>query len=114
MISERLSAIISDLEQEIARVGQATYPALLGELERVKALLWDKLMHGHQVPQPTTNEKDLLTIPEVAPRLKLSVYRTYELARQGKLRTVKIGKSVRVPPAAVSEFLTRLNGGKAA
>ncbi len=53
-------------------------------------------------------EKDLvLTVPEVAKQLKLSSYRVYELARQGALKSVRLGKSVRVRPAAIAEYLAR-------
>jgi len=104
------------LEQTIAAACPAQCPELVGELERLKAMAWSRMnMAGTGLPsQPTSCAEDLLTIPQVALRLNLSVYRTYELARQGRLRTVKIGKSVRVTPVAVEEFLMRLNGGKAA
>lgn len=53
------------------------------------------------------DEELLLTIPQVAKRLKVSDYRTYELARQGILRSVRLGKSVRVRPSDLDEYIAR-------
>lgn len=53
-------------------------------------------------------EKDhLLTVPEVAKQLQLSSYRVYELVRQGDLKSVHLGKSVRVTPSAVAVYLAK-------
>ena len=109
-----LHAAMAVIEQLIASATHADCSLIVGQLEQLKGLAWTKIMYGQAAPQPTTNAGDLLTIPEAAMRLKLSAYRVYELARQGRLRTVKIGKSVRVTQSAVNEFVTRLNGGKAA
>jgi excisionase family DNA binding protein len=49
----------------------------------------------------------LLTVPEVAQRLKVSTYRAYELCRQGALKSLRLGKAVRVKPSAVAEYLTQ-------
>jgi excisionase family DNA binding protein len=54
-----------------------------------------------------TNDRDLLTIPEVAKRLSVSEYRAYELARKGILKSVRLGRSVRVKPSAVAVYLSR-------
>ena len=111
-----LQAAMSAIEQSILSAKPADCPALAGKLEQLKVMLLARIMNGHgnTAFQSVMSEGDLMTIPEVAVQLKLSVYRTYELARQGKLQTVKIGKSVRVPQAAVAEFLSRLNDGRAA
>ena len=57
----------------------------------------------------TMNEAERLTViratVEVAKRLKVSDYRAYELARQGTLKSVRLGKSVRVKPSAVDDYL---------
>ena len=47
----------------------------------------------------------LMTVREVAERLRLSRSKVYELINLRELRTVKIGRCVRVPEAAVCELL---------
>ena len=51
------------------------------------------------------DDNELLTIPEVAKRLKVSDYRAYQLARQGVFKSVRFGKSVRVKPEDLSAYL---------
>ena len=46
-----------------------------------------------------------MTVREVAERLRLSRSKVYELINLRELRTVKIGRCVRVPEAAVRELL---------
>ena len=115
MDSLNLQTALAVLEQMIASATPAQCPGLVCELERLKAMAWGRIMAGTASPsQATPCEEDLLTIPQVAARLKMSPYRAYELARQGKLRVVRIGKLVRVTPTAIQEFVARMNGGKAA
>ena len=78
--------------------------SLLIELASLQAILLQRALSG---PFDKGNEELLLTIPEVAKRLKISDYRTYELARQGILKSVRLGKSVRVKPSAIDEYLLR-------
>ena len=47
----------------------------------------------------------LMTVREVAELLRLSRSKVYELINLRELRTVKIGRCVRVPEAAVRELL---------
>ncbi len=54
-------------------------------------------------------EKLLLKLPEVAERLNVTRSRVYGLVRDGKIRSVKLGKrGVRVPPEAVDEYVAKL------
>lgn len=48
---------------------------------------------------------ELLTVEEVAQTLKLSKSMVYLLCQQGKLPTVRFGKSVRVPGPALEAWL---------
>lgn len=45
---------------------------------------------------------ELLTVDEVAQKLKLSKSMVYLLCQQGKLPTVRFGKSVRIPAEALA------------
>jgi excisionase family DNA binding protein len=47
-------------------------------------------------------------IPEAAEILGLGRSKTYELVQSGALRTVRVGRAVRVPASAIDEFAERL------
>jgi excisionase family DNA binding protein len=54
--------------------------------------------------------QEFLMRPEEVAEVRLHVARStvYELMRRGELRSVKIGKSRRVPSSAVDEYIARL------
>lgn len=49
----------------------------------------------------------LLRLDEVAERLSISKSMAWKLVAYGQLRSVRIGRAVRVRPADVEEYLTR-------
>ena len=49
----------------------------------------------------------LLTVPDAARLLSIGRTLTYELIGAGELETIHIGRAVRVPLAAVHEFVER-------
>ncbi len=53
-------------------------------------------------------EPALLTIPEAADRLGVGRSTVYRLVEAGELEVVHVGRSVRVPPAAIDELVDRL------
>ena len=53
-------------------------------------------------------EKLLLTVPEAAERLSLSRSKVYELMAAGRIDSVSIGRSRRVPLAACEKFVRAL------
>jgi len=55
--------------------------------------------------RPAEELPQLFTVREVAERLRLSRSKVYELINLRELRTIKIGRCVRVPEAAVRELL---------
>lgn len=55
----------------------------------------------------------LYRIDEAAELLSVSKSRVYELVRSGQLRTVKVGKSHRVPARSLDEYVARLLRGSA-
>lgn len=59
------------------------------------------------MPQPYASS--LLTTRQVAERLALSTQRVYELVRTQALPVVRIGRQVRVDPAALERWIK--NGG---
>lgn len=75
ILNERLTAIFSDLEQEISQVQQANCPALMGELERLRVVAWAKVICP-LTPQPgqqcTSTPDRFLTVSEVEDRFSVS------------------------------------------
>ncbi len=50
---------------------------------------------------PVKQEMDLLTIPEAAALLRVGRDTAYRLATDGAIPAVKLGKSIRIPRAAL-------------
>lgn len=48
---------------------------------------------------------EVMTVPEVATVLRIARNNCYALVRSGRLRSVRIGRSIRVPRHCVTEFL---------
>lgn len=97
---------IQDIEQAVASMTLEELPALLGTLERIKALGWGMLLTGPVSMKCEAEE--LLTMAQAAIRLSIPTSRAYELARQKKLPAVRIGKYVRVSVQALAEYQARL------
>lgn len=47
----------------------------------------------------------LLTVPEAATALQIGRDRTYHLVAEGRLAAVRLGRSIRIPRAALEEFI---------
>jgi excisionase family DNA binding protein len=100
-----LADAIEVLEQVVMSVPLAEIPTLLGAMEKVKALGWGRMLAG---PHNAQEDIGLLTIKEVAQRLKVSEYKAYEMVRQGVLKKTAIGTtSVRVKPSDLSAYLAQ-------
>src|SRR5690242_4704031 len=67
---------------------------------------------GETADQDTTTEParsvQLLTVPEVAGRLRVSEAKVWQLLSSGRLRSVKIDTSRRIPEDAVAEYIASL------
>jgi excisionase family DNA binding protein len=106
MTEHGLAQAIENLAQAVQTVPVGELPALLGQVERVKALGWSRMLTG---PVSMTGEaEELLTMAEAARRLSIPTSRAYELARQKKLPAVKIGKYVRVSAQALAAYQAQL------
>lgn len=55
--------------------------------------------------QQEKEESLVLTVPEAARKLRIGVGRCYELTRCGRLRSIRVGKRILIPRAAILEFL---------
>jgi excisionase family DNA binding protein len=63
----------------------------------------NKLTHFDPTKQPI-----LVTVAELATMLNLGRTATWELVRQHKIKSIKIGRTRRVPVAAIQEYIDRL------
>ncbi|HEX5545694.1 MAG TPA: helix-turn-helix domain-containing protein [Nitrospira sp.] len=81
--------------------------ALLIGLASIQPLLVQRALMGSS---DKVGEEDLLTVDQVATRLKLSQYRAYELCRQGELKAIRLGKSVRVKPSDLQAYVAQHGG----
>lgn len=83
-------------------------PWMLGEVERLRAELWSALCAAAVTARGTAPSSDVgfLTVTEVANKLKFSRGHVYELVRQGRLRVIRSGRSVRVPIDALHDLHT--------
>jgi excisionase family DNA binding protein len=55
----------------------------------------------------------MLTVEEAAKALRLSRTKTFALLKDGSLRSVKIGRSRRVPVSALEAFIAKLVAAQA-
>jgi excisionase family DNA binding protein len=95
--------MVSGLDDVLVQMPLTGLPALIGELERLKTRALARLMNERETA--STQDEVLLTMPEVARRLKISTYRAYELARQGIVKPVRIGKSVRLAATELRRYM---------
>ncbi len=106
-----LSDLFAAVERAAAGLPRDQVPALLGELERLRASLWGRVTslqpcdNAHSAPQGADDR--LLTVPEVAELLTMHVSSLYEMARRGELPSVRVGKHVRVPATALRQWLAQ-------
>ncbi len=97
------AAIFADLERLVLEVPLEGMPALLGELERIKVLLWIRL--NNRTDDDSVDDGRLLTAKQAAEYLKVPRAYVYELARRGELPSVRLGERyVRFTARALSEL----------
>jgi len=92
---------------EYLAAGQAEpqdLPALLAELEHLKAELWGRLMAMSQAPPPA-EDAPLLDVDEASAVLNIPKSYVYDLARQGKIPSIKVGKYLRFQRRALMAML---------
>lgn len=108
-------AAIATLERHLATVPLGDVPALLGDLERLRAALTARMLReavAPPPPSPTTSVDDLrhLTPAQVAELLNLKEPYVHELCRSRKLPATKSGKYWIIPVAGLREWLMYRGG----
>ena len=91
------------LGRQIGQASPEELPQLVGQLEAAKAAAWARLMTKPATGNDT--DEQLLTLPAVAELLEVPPDRAYDLARQGMLPVVQIGKYRRVRRSALEAFV---------
>lgn len=61
-------------------------------------------------PSPEPDELDLMTVDEVAARLKVDGSSVYRMIKRGEMRAVHFGKSVRVMRRDLADFIEQNRG----
>ena len=97
---------LAHLEQAVAETPVSQIPALIGVLAELQAKAQLKMLSGREGMKDRKDE--FLTMRQVAARLNVPASRAYELARQGKLPAVRIGKYVRVSENSLVEYQAKL------
>ncbi len=98
---------LAALEQALATVRPQDAPALIGELERLKAALWARMTSGSNNSQPEVpaTEDRWITPEEAAALLGLT---PQQLSRRRSIPRKKIGhRTVRYSLAALKRYLAR-------
>ncbi len=97
---------LTDLEQAVAETPVSQIPALIGILAQLQAKAQLKMLSEQKTTKD--GESALLTMRQIAARLNVPESRAYELARQGKLAAVRIGKYVRVSEHSLLAYQAKL------
>jgi len=64
---------------------------------------------GFVVEQLGNRPRLLLTVEEAADRIGICRSNMFKLIRQGDIKSVKVGRLRRVPPAALEDFIQQLS-----
>ena len=106
-----LATLLQD-PQRVAEIPPEDLPALLGELERLKAVLWARMMSA-QINGSGQGEgpvKDrLLTVKEAAARLKTSTDFLYRNANALPF-TVRLGSRLRFSARGLARYIRQRQG----
>ncbi len=97
---------VAALEQVLEDIPIGEIPALIGVLAELQAKAQLKMLSDQRLTQ--AGREGLLTMRQVAERLNVPQSRAYELARQGQLAAVRLGKYVRVSVEALTEYQAKL------
>jgi excisionase family DNA binding protein len=108
-------SLVATLERSAQTAQPVDVITLLGELERLRALLWQRLLAAATQAAATPSRDGLdelrhLTPVQVAELLNVKAAYVHELCRTGRLPAVKEGKYWLIPQAALRNRLVYQRG----
>ena len=95
----RSRAVLDELGALLSQAPTEELPDLLGHLERLRLAATLRLVAGLSaapLPPPPVDPAALLTVAEVALRLKITPWSVYDLIRRDRLPGVRLGRALRV------------------
>src|SRR5262245_61202573 len=95
-----LDSLLAD-PGSIARLQPETAERLLISLATIHPILIQRAL----ARSLGSDDSELLTMEEVARKLKISEDKAYELVRQGSLPSVRMGRLVRVKPSSLANYI---------
>jgi excisionase family DNA binding protein len=107
--------LLATLERTVEAAEPLQLVGLLGGLERLKAILWQRLVGvtiSRTMPPPVEPVEELrhLTPHQVAEILNLKAAYVHELCRGGKIPAIKSGKYWMIPVAGLRQWLAYPKG----
>ena len=102
--------LIRNLEQIIAHAVPSACPQLLGELERLKALLWGRMLHTNSAPAPQPDNERYLTVQEVVAPFGVTERWLYRHKRQMP-HSQPSRKVLLFPEQAITKWIASRKGG---
>jgi excisionase family DNA binding protein len=110
VLPSQLIKALQELLPAVCELSPAECPGVIGMLEQLKAHAWAQMVQ--QTAKDSTRDSHLLKMKEVAQKLNIPEGRAYELARQGKLQIIRIGRYIRMRPEALAEYEGRAPSGE--
>lgn len=98
------------LQAAVAEAPREEIPALVGILAAAHAEALARLMSAPSAS--VAGNVELLTVQDAAERLTVKPSHVYDQIRRGELPSVRVGKYVRVPAAALAEHMRRRTCGR--
>jgi predicted DNA-binding transcriptional regulator AlpA len=102
--------LIYNFEQAIAHTVPSACPQLLGELERLKALLWGRMLRADSALPPQSDNGRYLTVQEVVSRFGVTERWLYRHKRQMPYSQPS-RKVLLFPEQAITKWIASRKGG---
>lgn len=108
-------AALEAVERVLKAASPDALPGFVGALERLKTLALARLLEGdgrRPSEERRADPSQLLTVPEVAEKMRCSQWNVYDYIRRGRLPRVMVGRLLRVRAGDLESFLDE-RGGRA-
>ena len=100
--------VLAQVDRLIEQAAPGELPALAAALSARAGTAAARLLEAPPEPRPAATNGYLLTVAELATRLKIAKARAYELIRQGNLPCIRVGvNQIRVSEATLTKWLAQ-------